>query len=179
VLEVSGQAPSAGASVLKSDDGVTVERGVWCQPFVPVELDPHLDTVPSRALDFLRTIGECPRDPALCTDMPDAHVLRFDTPPARLRATAFIEGCSFLLLLGVAMPLKYMAGMPLAVTLVGAVHGVLFIALAVLTLQAIREREKTFAWGVRIGVASLIPFATFALDRDLREDDAAWRRNHG
>lgn len=103
-------------------------------------------------------------------------ILRFDTPPARLRATAFLEGCSFLVLLGVAMPLKYFAGMPLAVTIVGAAHGVLFLALAALTLQAMREREKSFAWGVRIGVASLIPFATFALDRDLCEDDAEWRR---
>jgi integral membrane protein len=108
--------------------------------------------------------------------MPLAEILRFDTPPARLRATAFLEGCSFLLLLGVAMPLKYLAGMPLAVTLVGAAHGVLFLALALLTLRAMRERGKSFAWGVRIGVYSLIPFATFALDRQLCEDDAEWRR---
>jgi len=108
-----------------------------------------------------------------------AHVLRFDTPPARLRATAFLEGCSFLVLLGIAMPLKYWAGMPLAVTMVGAAHGALFLALAALTLQAMRARAKSFAWGVRIGVASLIPFATFALDRELREDDAEWRRDRG
>ncbi len=108
-----------------------------------------------------------------------ADVLRFDTPPARLRATAFLEGCSFLLLLGIAMPLKYLAGMPLAVTVVGAAHGVLFVALAVLTLRAMNARGKSFAWGVRIGVYSLIPFATFVLDRDLREDDAEWRRTHG
>lgn len=104
------------------------------------------------------------------------HVLRCDTPPARLRATAFLEGCSYLLLLGVAMPLKYFGGMPLAVTVVGAAHGVLFLSLAALTLQAMSARGKSFAWGVRIGVASLIPFATFALDRELREDDEEWRR---
>lgn len=105
-----------------------------------------------------------------------ANVLRFDTPPARMRATAFLEGCSFVVLLGAAMPLKYFAGLPLAVTIVGAVHGALFVALAALTLGAMRERGKPFAWGVRIGVASLIPFATFALDRELREDDEVWRR---
>lgn len=105
-----------------------------------------------------------------------ADVLRFDTPPARLRATAFLEGCSFLVLLGIAMPLKYLAEMPLAVTVVGAAHGVLFIALALLTLQAMLGRGKSFAWGVRIGVYSLIPFATFALDGQLRADDAEWRR---
>ncbi len=105
-----------------------------------------------------------------------ANVLRFDTPPARLRAMTFLEGCSFLLLLGVAMPLKYMADMPLAVRLVGAVHGVLFLAFVVLTLRAMRERGKPFGWGARFAVASLIPFGTFALDRGLRDDDEAWRR---
>ena len=108
-----------------------------------------------------------------------ANVLRFDTPPARLRATTFLEGCSFLLLLGVAMPLKYMADMPLAVRVVGAVHGVLFVAFTLLTLRAMRERGKPFAWGARLAVASLIPFATFALDRELREDDDAWRQRRG
>ena len=105
-----------------------------------------------------------------------ANVLRFDTPPARLRATTFLEGCSFLLLLGVAMPLKYLADMPLAVRIVGAVHGALFVALAVLALRAVRTRGKSLAWGARLGFAALIPFATFALDRELREDDEAWRR---
>jgi len=108
-----------------------------------------------------------------------AQVLRFDTPPATLRATAFLEGCSYLVLLGVAMPLKYFAGMPLAVTIVGSAHGVLFIALAAFTLKAMRERGKPFGWGVRMGVASLIPFATFALDRGLGEDDEAWRKARG
>ncbi|MSP17466.1 MAG: DUF3817 domain-containing protein, partial [Myxococcales bacterium] len=45
------------------------------------------------------------------------------TPIGRLRVVAFAEGCSFLLLLGVAMPLKYLAGLPLAVRLVGSLHG--------------------------------------------------------
>ncbi len=38
-----------------------------------------------------------------------------------------IEGVSLLLLLGVAMPLKYLAGQPLAVTVVGSVHGALWV----------------------------------------------------
>lgn len=102
-------------------------------------------------------------------------VLRFDTPPARLRAVAFLEGCSYVLLLGVAMPLKYLADVPVAVTIVGAVHGALFVALALLTLGAMQSRGKTFGFGVRMAVASLIPFATFALDRDLRADDETFR----
>ena len=46
----------------------------------------------------------------------------------RLRAVALAEGISFLVLLGVAMPLKYLADMPLAVRIAGWLHGLLFIA---------------------------------------------------
>ena len=46
----------------------------------------------------------------------------------RLRAVGMVEAVSFLLLLGVAMPLKYFAGMPLAVKIAGWIHGLLFIA---------------------------------------------------
>ena len=104
-----------------------------------------------------------------------ADVLRFDTPPARLRAVVFLEGISYLLLLFVAMPLKYFGDLPLAVRVAGSVHGFLFVTLVVLTLRAMRSRGKSFAWGSRIAVASVVPFATFALDRDLGADDRAYR----
>jgi integral membrane protein len=107
--------------------------------------------------------------------MPSAGLLRFDTPPARLRAVAFLEGLSYLVLLGVAMPLKYLAGQPLAVRVVGSLHGALFIALALFVLLGLSRRKKPFRWGVRIGIASLVPFGTFFLDRELREDDERWR----
>ncbi|MFN0244044.1 MAG: DUF3817 domain-containing protein [Planctomycetota bacterium] len=108
-------------------------------------------------------------------------VLRIDTPPARLRATAFVEGISYLVLLFVAMPLKYFADMPLAVRVVGSLHGALFVLLALLTLLAMRARGKTFGWGIRIGIASLVPFGTFFLDNDLRADDDEHRarQSHG
>ena len=55
------------------------------------------------------------------------------TPPASpipwLRYTALAEGVSYLLLLGVAMPLKYLADMPMAVKIVGWAHGLLFMLL--------------------------------------------------
>ena len=104
------------------------------------------------------------------------EILRFDTPPARLRAVVFLEGISYLVLLLVAMPLKYLAGLPLAVRVVGLLHGLLFIALVVLTLRAMRLRSKPFKWGVRIAIASIVPFGTFFLDRELGADDEAFRR---
>ena len=104
-----------------------------------------------------------------------AGVLRLDTPPARLRALAFVEGLSYLVLLGIAMPLKYWAGMPLAVRIVGSLHGLLFVLLMLGVLEGWRGRGKPFAWAVRLGVAALIPFGTFFLDRELAADDEAFR----
>jgi integral membrane protein len=101
-------------------------------------------------------------------------VLRLDTPPARLRAVAFLEGLSYLLLLGVAMPLKYLAGQPMAVRVVGSLHGLLFVLLVAATLAAMR-RGKPFGFGVRVALASLVPFGTFFLEAELRGDDERWR----
>jgi integral membrane protein len=104
--------------------------------------------------------------------------LRFDTPTARLRSVAFLEGLSYVVLLFVAMPLKYLAEQPQAVRITGSLHGFLFIWLAWATLLEMKGRGKPFSWGVRIGIASLIPFGTFFLDRTLGEDDERYRADH-
>jgi len=102
-------------------------------------------------------------------------VLRFDTPTARLRAVAFLEGLSYLALLFIAMPLKYLADQPLAVRIAGSLHGLLFVSLMLAILQGLRKRGKPFAWGLRIGIASVLPFGTFFLDRELCAEDEAER----
>ncbi len=104
-----------------------------------------------------------------------SELMRFDTPTARLRAIAFIEGISYLVLLFIAMPLKYAAGYPLPVRITGSIHGFLFVWLALLTLQGMLTRGKSFGWGAGIGFASLIPFGTFFLDRKLGVDDEEYR----
>jgi integral membrane protein len=104
-----------------------------------------------------------------------ASILRFDTPTARLRAMAFVEGISYLVLLFGAMPLKYLADFPLPVRVVGSIHGFLFVCLALLSLQGMLSRGKSFGWGVRIGGLSLVPFGTFFLDGALGQDDETWR----
>lgn len=102
-------------------------------------------------------------------------LLRFDTLTARLRAVAFVEGVSYVLLLFVAMPLKYLGDLPLAVRITGSAHGFLFIWLAVLTWSVMRARGKSYGFGARVGIAALIPFGTFFLDRELHEEDQAAR----
>ena len=54
----------------------------------------------------------------------------------RLRLLGFLEGASFLILLGGAMPLKYAAGMPGAVRIVGMAHGVFFIGYCIAIVLA-------------------------------------------
>lgn len=101
---------------------------------------------------------------------------RFDTPTARLRSVAAIEGISYLVLLFVAMPLKYMADLPLAVRIVGSLHGALFVWGGLLALGGILYRGKPWSWGWKILFAALVPFGTFFLDRDLKADDEEYRR---
>ena len=91
----------------------------------------------------------------------------------RFRLVGLAEGVSFLLLLGIAMPLKYLAGEPRPVTWVGWAHGALFVAyVAALAHAALANR-----WGlVRIALgmgASLVPFGPFLFDAWLRRADDA------
>ena len=97
------------------------------------------------------------------------------TPIGRLRVIAFIEGISYLLLLGVAMPLKYFAGMPAAVKTMGWIHGVLFMLYLFAVAEVTVRRRVSFALAFGALVASLIPFGTFALDARLRREERAER----
>jgi integral membrane protein len=97
----------------------------------------------------------------------------------RLRRVAFYEGVSFLVLLGIAMPLKYLAGMPMAVRIAGSIHGGLFI----LFLAALAHTARRRDWSVdRISgalLASVVPFGTFVLDRHLQREAAAATTSSG
>jgi integral membrane protein len=90
---------------------------------------------------------------------------------ARFRLVAFLEGVSFLVLLFIAMPLKYFADMPLAVRIVGMAHGVLFIAYALLVALLLARGTFSFARAAWAMLMSLVPFGTFVLDRQLARDE--------
>jgi integral membrane protein len=87
------------------------------------------------------------------------------TSLGRLRVVAFLEGVSFLILLGIAMPLKYMADMPAAVRVVGMAHGVLFIAYVICLYLVWDEHRWSIGKAFLAFVASLIPFGTFYADK--------------
>ena len=91
------------------------------------------------------------------------------TAVGRLRIIGFIEGLSYLLLLGLAMPLKYFADMPMAVTIVGGLHGLLFVLFIIVLGQATFVVRWSGAFAIGAFIASIIPFGTFVLDRKLRD----------
>ena len=91
----------------------------------------------------------------------------------QFRWVAFLEGLSFVLLLFVAMPLKYWAGLPLAVRIVGMVHGLLFVLFIGMLFRAAVERDWPMKrWGLAL-LSSLLPFGTFVFDRSLGREIAS------
>jgi integral membrane protein len=89
-------------------------------------------------------------------------------PIRRIRYTGFLEAISFLLLLGVAMPLKYWFGQPLAVRYVGMAHGGLVILLCGLLIHAWGDKKLSFKNAALAFVAMLLPFGPFVMDRRLK-----------
>jgi integral membrane protein len=84
-----------------------------------------------------------------------------------LRRVGKIEAVSFLVLLGIAMPLKYLAGLPLAVKVVGWAHGVLFVAFVIVLVRAKLRANLTLAQTLLVFIAALLPFGPFLIDRRL------------
>lgn len=91
----------------------------------------------------------------------------------QLRLVALLEGTSFVVLLFIAMPLKYLAGLPLAVRIVGTVHGVLFLVFFVVLYRAGRERGWPPRRWLIAFVSSIVPFGTFVFDPSLRREIAS------
>ena len=86
-----------------------------------------------------------------------------------LTIAGYLEGTSFLLLLGIAMPLKYMLGIPEAVQYVGMAHGALFIAYLLMLLIA-TNKIKMPLWAMPLGVlGSFLPFGPFIFDHLLKK----------
>ena len=103
------------------------------------------------------------------------------TPLARLRAIGLLEGLSFIVLLGIAMPLKYVAGMPEMVRVVGMAHGILFLLFVAAVAQVAVERRWPLARVALALAASVVPFGPFVLDARLlrRELEAEARDRAG
>ena len=90
-----------------------------------------------------------------------------------LRTVGIIEGTSTLVLFGIAMPMKYIGDMPMAVRVVGSIHGVLFLALVamfILGMKRIPLSARLTTLGI---VGAVVPFGPFVVDRSLGKVDTA------
>lgn len=87
---------------------------------------------------------------------------------AYLRVLAMLEGISLLILLFIAMPLKYFQGLPVAVSVAGMIHGILFMLLLVFSSLVSQKKQWSDRFWFLVILSSMIPFATFFMDRKLR-----------
>ena len=83
-----------------------------------------------------------------------------------------VEGVSFLVLLGIAMPLKYFAGMPQMVRVVGMAHGLLFLLFVAAVFQVAFALRWPLMRVMGALAASVVPFGPFILDAHLRRESA-------
>jgi integral membrane protein len=89
----------------------------------------------------------------------------FTTRIGRLRLVGLLEGISLLVLLGIAMPKKYIWGDPTWVEFVGTAHGFLFLLFVINTMSvAIQYRWKFMQTTWKVLLACVVPFGTFYID---------------
>jgi integral membrane protein len=81
-----------------------------------------------------------------------------------LRTVGWLEGISYLLLLGIAMPLKYLFDQPLAVRYTGMIHGILFIVFVYALLNAALTHKWSLSRTALVFGASLIPLGPLLIE---------------
>ena len=81
------------------------------------------------------------------------------------RLISFLEGISYLLLLFIAVPIKYTQGNELYVKILGMPHGILFIGYILLAILIQKKMKWNLKAMVVISLASIIPFGTFYVDK--------------
>lgn len=84
-----------------------------------------------------------------------------------LRTLGFIEAFSFLLLLFIAMPMKYLGGQPEAVRIVGSLHGFLFVAYIALAAVVASESSWPMRKTLFACFVATVPFGPFVFDKKL------------
>lgn len=89
-----------------------------------------------------------------------------------LRLVGRLEAISFLVLLGFAMPMKYLADRPEFVKWIGWAHGVLFVGYAWLVFWAWLKHNWPLARPIQLGIAALVPFGPFLIEKRLEKWEA-------
>ncbi|MFD0586502.1 MFS transporter [Paenibacillus sp. GCM10027627] len=95
-------------------------------------------------------------------------------PISILRVTGFLDGLSLLVLLGIAMPLKYIWGFDKAVAITGAIHGGIFIMYALAIFYAAIRVKWNLLWPMAAFAAAFVPLGNFVLDWQLKKAQAKY-----
>jgi len=91
-----------------------------------------------------------------------------NTTLSRFRLISYIEGISYLILVFIAMPIKYLLGNPYFVKIAGMGHGVLFILFVLLLLFTMKKHALSFRYSLEIFILSLIPFGSFIIEKRVK-----------
>jgi integral membrane protein len=86
----------------------------------------------------------------------------------KFRIVGMIEGLSFIMLMGIAMPLKYLFSLPLAVKYLGWIHGILFILYCAMIFISLFKKLIGIKWAFISLIAALLPFGPFMIDSKLK-----------
>ncbi len=86
-----------------------------------------------------------------------------------VRTYAMVDGASLLVLVLVAMPLKYLAVTPVAVRVVGSVHGLVFVLFVIALVRATSEHRWPLRVWMPVLLAAIVPGGIFFLDRTLKD----------
>ena len=96
-----------------------------------------------------------------------------NTPIGQFRWLALLEGLSYIILVFIAMPLKYIWSMPTLVQYMGMAHGILFCAYVLMLIKVWQAYNWSFAKASIAFIASLVPFGTFWFDTKIRNEKLA------
>ena len=91
----------------------------------------------------------------------------FNSNIGRFRLIAFLEGLSFIALLFIAMPMKYLGDNPEPVRILGSLHGLLFVLFGILLIIVWIEKSWSFKTVLLVFLSSLVPFGTFYIDHKI------------
>ncbi len=92
----------------------------------------------------------------------------FSSALNRFRLISAIEGISYLLLVFIAMPIKYMGDNPYYVKIFGMAHGVLFIIFMISLFETKRKNNWDIVFMFKLFVLSLIPFGAFIIEAKVK-----------
>ncbi|KFG68813.1 DUF3817 domain-containing protein [Microvirga sp. BSC39] len=91
----------------------------------------------------------------------------------RMRAVSLLEGVTLLLLVCVAVPLKHLAGFPIATSIMGPIHGMAFVLYVWMLVQTVSMGGWTKGQAAGMALAAFIPFGAFVNERVLARRQAS------